>query len=94
MKATKCMAAAVAALMAVCVTFAGCGGGSGGGKAGPETKAAEAEVRKAFGVSGEELIIAGVMAAEELGLETGITEADLDEYLALYAMLSDSEKAA
>lgn len=94
MKATKCMAAAVAALMAVCVTFAGCGGGSGGGKAGPETKAAEAEVKKAFGVSGEELIIAGVMAAEELGLETGITEADLDEYLALYAMLSDSEKAS
>lgn len=94
MKATKCMAAAVAALMAVCVTFAGCGGGSAGGKAGAETKAAEAEVKKAFGVSGEELIIAGVMAAEELGLETGITEADLDEYLALYAMLSDSEKAA
>ena len=94
MKASKCMAAVITALMAVCVTFAGCGGSSGGGKAGAETKAAEAAVKKEFGVSGEELIIAGVMAADKLDLEIETTEEELDDFLSLYAMQSDSEKAA
>ena len=84
MKATRCMAAAVmAALMAVCVTFAGCGGS----KSGPETKAAEAEVKKEFGVSGEELIVAAALMSD-------VKDDEIAETLAMYAMMGDSEKAA
>ena len=84
MKATRCMAAAVmAALMAVCVTFAGCGGS----KSGPETKAAEAEVKKEFGVSGEELIVAAAIMSD-------VKDDEIAEMLAMYAMMGDSEKAA
>ena len=84
MKATRCMAAAVmAALMAVCVTFAGCGGS----KSGPETKAAEAEVKKEFGVSGEELIVAAALMSD-------VKDDEIADSLAMYAMMGDSEKAA
>ncbi len=65
-----------------------------GGKVGAETKAAEAAVKKEFGVSSEELIIAGVIAADDLDLENEIKEEDLAEFLSLYEMMSDSEKAA
>ena len=69
MKATKCMAAAVAALMAVCVTFAGCGGSSGPAetKEGKEAlKAAEAALKEELGLSTvEELYIAGRIGKNE-----------------------------
>ena len=71
-------------LLAACVVLAGCGGGS---NAGPETKAAEAAIKKEFGVSGEELIVAAAIMSD-------VKDDEIAETLAMYAMMGDSEKAA
>lgn len=79
-------ACALAVLILTGVSFAGCGGGSSGGKAGAETKAAEAAIKKEFGVTGEELIIASAVAA-------GVSENEIAEAMSEFALMGDSEKA-
>ncbi|MBP5158240.1 MAG: formylglycine-generating enzyme family protein [Treponema sp.] len=70
MKETRFMAVAVAALMAACVSFAGCGGSSSSSKAGGESKASEAKAAKATAKKDSEVKVGSVYV-----MKTEVTQA-------------------